>query len=532
MMSRGVTGLRSSYLIDEDLVLDELPVGTRRVIATTAWGSTTEAMMSAQGALLRELPEGTHSIRALDANDTTLAEDFTTLRRFRGEDPIMGFVTSFDASARDEVLEWLRDLRCTVVQVYDWMDSYSVPLATTANYNDPLERPINIVELRTLIASIKDLGAVAQAYAPVCAADADIADAHPEWRLFRNDGNPQSLGDLLQVMDPGSSEWQGYWIEQYSRALEALGFDGLHLDTYGYPRAALDEGGEAVDVEAGYGSFISAVRRARPDEVISFNQVNGVPRGLVPPESPSFRYVEIWPPNTLWRHLEGLLQRSAGTAAPHGDTIAIYPPVWDHANDSALRTVLVSQAVLTVLGANALIWGDRRGALCHPYYVTHHDLSAADSQVVLQWHRFGLRCRDLFKSGTDTSWYELSDENAAVSVTGVGRASPEPVGGQLFTRVRRSHGRIAVSILDLRGSREGSWSSGTGPVTPGECEVVVVVEAPGEWRAEVAVLGSNEDDFVPISTDVREMREGYGLVCLVPLVSGWSVLRLVEGEKS
>lgn len=532
MVSHAITGLRSAYLVGEAVSLHDLPVGTSRVVATSAWGALFEAVMSPHGARFGELPEGTHTFSAFDANDMTLAEDFATIRQVAGEDPIMGFVTSFDAQSRDEVLNWLRDLRCTVVQVYDWMDSYSVPLASTATYEDPLGRPIDLDELRALIVGIKGQGAVAQAYAPVCAADADVADAHPQWRLFRNDGQPQSLGDLLQVMNPGAEGWQAYWIEQYSRALDVLGFDGLHLDTYGYPRAALDAQGGAVEMADGYVSFIAAVRSARPHEVISFNQVNGVPRGLTPPVDPSFRYVEIWPPNTLWRHLEALLQRSAGPATFHGDTIAIYPPVWHLENDSALRTVLISHAVLTMLGANALVWGDRRGALCHPYYVKHHDLSGTDSQQVLEWHRFGLRCRDLFKTGVDTSWYELNDENAAVVISGKAHASPEPVGGGLFTRVRRNQHRVVVSVLDLRGSADGSWSSGTTSGEQDELEVIVVVEHPERWRAEVAVLGREDGRFIPVLTESRKMREGNGLVCRVSLVTGWSVARFVEGEES
>jgi dextranase len=532
MVSHALTGLRAGYLVGEVVSLHDLPVATSRVIAASAWGEVYEAVMSPHGAQFGDLNEGTHTFAALDANGVALAEDYATVRRVAGEDPVMGFVTSFGADSRDEVLTWLRDLRCTVVQVYDWMDSYSVPLATTRTYDDPLGRPINLDDLRALIVGIKGQGAIAQAYAPVCAADADIADANPQWRLFRNDGQPQSLGDLLQVMNPGAAGWQNYWIEQYSRALDVLGFDGLHLDTYGYPRAALDDHGDAVEMDDGYASFIAAVRSARPHEVISFNQVNGVPRDLIPPSDPSFRYVEIWPPNTLWRHLEALLQRSAGAAPFHGDTIAIYPPVWHLEGDAALYTVLTSHAVLTMLGANALVWGDRRGVLCHPYYVNHHNLNAADAERVLEWHRFGLRCRDLFKAGVDTSWYELSDENAAVIVNGRGQVSPEPVGGALFTRVRRDHHRVAVSVLDLRGSADGSWSSGTEPGEGDELEVIVVVERPERWHAEVAVLGKEGGRFVPVPTESREMREGNGLVCRVPLVTGWSVVRFVEGEES
>src|SRR6202043_3333088 len=105
-----------------------------------------------------------------------------------------------------------------------------------------------------LIRGIRDLGAVAQAYAPVIAADEVVANAHDEWRLYRTDGAPQSLGDLLQIMDPGNGEWQRHWIENYGRAVDELGFNGFHLDTYGYPRVGLTSDGESASIEQGYES--------------------------------------------------------------------------------------------------------------------------------------------------------------------------------------------------------------------------------------------------------------------------------------
>jgi dextranase len=530
MTSHPLTGLKSSYMVKERVTVDIAVEGVARVVMRDAWGVTLDATLAGGGAVFEELPEGTHVIAALDERGNELMESFTTIRRDRGEDPVMGFVTSFGAADRAEVLAWLRDLRCTVVQIYDWMDSYSIPLASEDGYQDPLGRPIRRDDLCDLIKGITELGAVAQAYAPVIAADADVADAHPEWRLFRNDGSPQSLGDLLEIMNPGAPGWQRHWIDQYSAAVTALGFTGLHLDTYGYPRAALDSNGSPVDMAPAYASFIDEVRRALPGVTMSFNQVNGVPRSLEPPSSPSFRYVEVWPPNTQWRHLDALLQRSAGSSSPHGDTVAIYPPVWANDGDDALRTAVLSQAVLTTLGANALVWGDRRGALCHPYYVNHHDLSPDHARRVLQWHLFGLRVRDLFKSGVDTSWYELSDENAALNVTDTHSVSPEPVGGSLYARVRRCVGWIVVSLMDLTGSRDGSWSSTTAAGTGRDVDVSVLVERPDHWSAEVAVLGRSEGRFTPLDITNVAMREGRGLRLRVPLVDGWSVVRLREGE--
>ena len=87
-------------------------------------------------------------------------------------------------------------------------------------------------------------------------------------------------------------------------------------------------------------------------------------------------------------------------------SIACYPPVWGTndpagpvqgaARDASLRTVLCTEAVATCLGASALFYGDVSAVLCDPYYPKHERLSAAEAATVLAWHRFALRCRDLF----------------------------------------------------------------------------------------------------------------------------------------
>ena len=223
------------------------------------------------------------------------------------------------------------------------------------------------------------------------------------------------------------------------------------------------------------------------------------------------------------------MQRSDGAHEPHGDTLAIYPPVWD-AGPGALRTVVLSEAIITSLGANALVWGDRRGALCHPYYVDHHDLSDAEAQTALSWRRFALRVRDLFKTGVDTSWYELSDENAAVQVNDVVPAGPEPLGGSLFVRVRRGPEGVVVGLLDLSGSRHGSWSEPSEAGVPRVVEVSVLVERPEKWSAQAAILGLGESRFEVIDTEIGQMREGRSVVCRLAIAEGWSVLRLREVE--
>jgi hypothetical protein len=192
----------------------------------------------------------------------------------------------------------------------------------------------------------------------------------------------------------------------------------------------------------------------------------------------------------------------------------------------------LSEAIVTTLGANTLIWGDDHGALRHPYYVDHETLDASECETVLEWHRFGLRCRDLFRECLDTSWYELTDENATVTVASEIAVSPEPRGGSLFCRVRRGADLVVVGLLDLSGSTQGEWTAGTKEGFCVAADISILVDEPSRWRADAAVLGKSAGRFEPVRAATTLMREGSGLRVSVPVASGWSVLRLTPKETS
>ena len=185
----------------------------------------------------------------------------------------------------------------------------------------PLGRPVSFDALRALASGIRGQGAVAHAYAPVYAVDLPFAADHPELLMYRNDGAPQSFFDFIQLADPLNLEWQRHFADAYGRAADAVGFNGFHIDTYGYPRQATDRNGHRIDMGAAYESFLSFFRSRRPHDLVSFNQVNGVPSAIELAPGPRFRYCEVWPPNGAWRHLEGLMDRSAGVAGHLGPSL-------------------------------------------------------------------------------------------------------------------------------------------------------------------------------------------------------------------
>jgi dextranase len=511
-----------------------LPAGTARVLARSAFGDARDALVEAGEARLPGLPPGSYAIEAQSEPGELLGEEFTTVARWPGDRTVPGFVSTFSDDAIEPVLAWLRALRCTTVQFYDWMASYADPLAAADSYTDRLGRTHSLTAIRRLTEGCRQAGAAPQAYAPVYAADPEFGRAHPDWLLYRTDGAPQRLGDLLHITNPGNASWQQHWLTGYGSAADTLGFAGFHLDTYGYPREPLDQAGRPVRMTSAYSAFLGALRTARPGAVLSFNQVNGVPADLKLAGSPGYRYVEVWPPNSSWRHLEALLARTSAPPGAGAGVLAIYPPAWSGDREQALRTVLLTEAVCTALGASLLVWGDIYGCLQHPYYPDYQPLTATEREQVLRWHRFALRCRDLFAGGTQTSWIDIGDENGAVSVRWAdsaagdldGTAVPEPAGGSVYATVVRHEACIVVGVLDLTGSPDGSWQSPTAAGCCHRATVSVLLDEPSRWTAAVAVLGENGDRFVPVTAVPRAHREGSAVTIEIPVVAGWSVVRL------
>ncbi|HWD95632.1 MAG TPA: glycoside hydrolase family 66 protein [Acidimicrobiales bacterium] len=536
--------LLSFYRVDEEIDVTALPEGTSRVIARVASGRVVHAAFD-RSAHFGRLESGTYCVQALDANGGILAEEFTTIGGHQGERPVHGFATSFEPEDVTKVLEWHRSLRSTVVQIYDWMASYTEPLGALSGWKDPSNRAVSFDALRELATGLQRLGAVAHAYAPIYAVGNAFAEEHPEMLLYQDDGVAIRFLDQIVLANPGNESWQQHFAESYGSAMDAIGFNGLHVDTYGYPRVSHDADGNAVDIRAAYESFLKHLRAARSSDLISFNQVNGVPSAAHLSHGPGFRYCEVWPPNDGWRHLESLMDRSSGRAGLTDPvtrdpllrgSIACYPPVWgidgptgpisEEARESALRTVVYTEAIVTCLGGSSLLYGDVRGALCDPYYPKHVRLDDIEAKTVLDWHRFSLRCRDLFYEGEDTSWYEIGDENGSVVISADAPVKPEPIGGSAFARVVHGEDVISVSVIDLTGSENATWSEVTLAGTLSKVTVRVLLDDPESWRADAAVLGADAGRFAPIVSSVASHRQGRAIEVDLPLIEGWSVLRL------
>ena len=159
--------------------------------ARRATGDVVEAELGV-GARFAELDSGTYVVEALDASGNLLAEELTTVGAHQGERPVHGFATSLEDEDIPGVLSWHRALRSTVVQIYDWMASYTEPLGPESGWKDPSNRPVAFEALRVLASGLHSLGAVAHAYAPVYAVGNAFAAEHPKCLCTEGIANPSA----------------------------------------------------------------------------------------------------------------------------------------------------------------------------------------------------------------------------------------------------------------------------------------------------------------------------------------------------
>ncbi|HWI52856.1 MAG TPA: glycoside hydrolase family 66 protein, partial [Symbiobacteriaceae bacterium] len=250
------------------------------------------------GEVVWTAPEaGEHSARgfyaeALDERGAVLATTAFDVARHWSVAPRYGFLCNFKpGETAAEAVAGLNRLHINAVQYYDWMYTHYQFFAETDEFTDPLGRPSSHAVVRAKIEACHRYGIACLAYGAVYGGEQPIADAHPEWLLC--DGNEQPYkfgwwGSHLQNFDHGCG-WREHLLGEFAGAIRRLDFDGMHIDSYGYPKRGvwLPEPGrkEIVDLTRALPEFVAEaalqVKRLKPDGGTSFNCVNTWPVELM-----------------------------------------------------------------------------------------------------------------------------------------------------------------------------------------------------------------------------------------------------------
>ena len=172
---------------------------------------------------------------------TTASTSFDIVSNWR-KSTRYGFLADFHTreSGDEEDVKWLNKMHLNLVQFYDWMYKHDDLVSETSVYTDLMGRELNLDVVKEKVALCHQYGMKALAYGAVYAASKSFAELHPDWALYQSNGLVYDFINIFTIMNIAEQcPWHAHIIAEYKRAVERVDFDGIHLDTYGFPKTGI-----------------------------------------------------------------------------------------------------------------------------------------------------------------------------------------------------------------------------------------------------------------------------------------------------
>ncbi len=432
-------------------------------------------------------------------------------------------------------------LHVNVVQFYDWMASHHTFLPETDEFTDPLGRRLSHEVVRRKVALAHERGMASLAYGALYGAEAEFSREHPDWLLYDGRHEPLALADIFYLQDFGPrSPWREWIVGQYEQAVDVLGFDGIHIDQYGYPKSALSRLSgrwRTFDVGAAFPGFVeeaaSRILKRRPEGGSIFNCVNAWPlEAMAPVRSDAATYIEVWEPHTRYRDLYDLVRRARLLRPDKQVILAAYllpfhPDTQRTAG--ALTAFRLASAAIGASGGFHLISGEGAALLSEAYYPRHGQLDQAEAAVVRRYADFAVRNTGLLHgpATTDIAWTHVGPTNDVIVLShpdlDAYGAGAQP--GSLWVIGRELGDVTVLQLVNLRGLTTDAWNTaqerGPSPLTSVEVRVRVVGGIDGVW------FDTPDDDVGlarPVPFDVTNTAAGRFLVFRIPRIDVWSTV--------
>lgn len=303
--------------------------------------------------------------------------------------PRYGFLSEFGVKPEEEmdaVINYLTRHHINGIQFYDWHDKHHQPLAgsaaaPSAAWKDIAGRDCRRETVTGYISRAHQRGMQAMFYNLCYGALDDAAKdgVSDLWYMYRDSLHiKKDVFDLPQppfkskiwFTDPSNSSWQQHLSVKNDDVYKAYPFDGFHIDQVGKRDGKLYQyNGKELDLAKSFQSFISAMKKARPDKKLLFNAVNQYGQeGSIAVSPVEFLYTEVWTPNDSYKDLAAIVQDNSRFSNGKATVLAAYMN-YEKASDKGYfntAAVLLTNAVIFSFGGSHLELGEHM--LCKEYF--------------------------------------------------------------------------------------------------------------------------------------------------------------------
>lgn len=440
--------------------------------------------------------------------------------------PRYGFLSDFQPN-RPNIEATFRSVskyRLNALQFYDWMYRHEQFLTAQDPYLDPLGRTLSRHTVDAMITAAHARGIAAMPYTAIYAASMAFYHQHPDWALYRSDGQPYLLGEnFLVYMDPRpGSPWSRHLLAQFDEILTHTDFDGIHLDQYGDPKDAYDAQGHYFDLAEPLAAMINLtrehVRRLRPQGAVVFNAVGNWPIETVATSGQDIVYIEVWPPYTSFDSLHTLIAQAQQLSGGKAVVLAAYIDPGHEINARLMDAVILAS------GGNHIEFGEEEGYLSDPYFPNYKTISPSLGETLRRYQEFAIRFQNVFGP---TAREATADYATCLALPSV-ETSPSLQWNKVYPLVRETDSFAAINLINLVGLSNGEWNQ---PIThPPHLladQIVVLKDIPQAVR-QVWWASPDFEDF-SLSPLAFEQADGE-IRFQIPALHYWGLI-LIEWSK-
>jgi dextranase len=453
--------------------------------------------------------------------------------------PRYGFVGTYDASKTPSQvaseLQYLNRCHINGLQFYDWQNKHHWPLGGTPEnlldeYKDIANRQVLTSVVKDYISTAHQHGMKAMfynlCYGALDDAAADGVNSH--WYLYKNSNHSEKdkldLSDSwksdIYLLDPSNADWQKYIIERNNEVYSSLDFDGFHIDQVGDRGAVYDYYGSAVNLTQGFGSFVSNIKKARPEKSLVMNAVSRFgQRNIAATGDIDFLYNEMWGTEDQFSDFYKVINENNSFSGNTKNTV--FAAYMDYNKSGAKGTfntpgVLLTDAVIFALGGAHLELGDHM--LCHEYFPNNNlEMSSELKKSIIAYYDFMTAYENLLRDGGEQTVANIVSGDASVRIN----AWPPQLHG--VTALSRQVGnRQVISLLNFSKANSLSWRDldGTQPEPTTYSNLPLRIKASGVKKVWVA----SPDYMGGAPQEINFRQDGNYVLTTAPNLKYWTMI--------
>ncbi len=443
-----------------------------------------------------------------------------------------GFLSDFhtEDGADCEDVSTLRKFHINMVQYYDWSYRHDDLVSKTDIYKDMMGREVDLRTVRNKINACRRFGIKSIGYGAVYAASKQYFEANKECALYTSAGDPLVFIDTFYIMNVAKDcKWRKHIIKEYAKAVSELGFDGIHMDTYGFPKTAYAyDKQRLIKLDEEYPSLIEDAK-ARLNEItennyLIFNNVGNWPVTSVAKAPQAAVYIEVWEPYLTYGHIKQVIKDARQSCVDKNPVIlaAYLAPFRTDWEDRAAYAAYLLTAAITVNGAYHLLLGEENGVLTQGYYVDHSLMSSSTAQKMRCYYDFIVQYMELFYDASlvDVSMTHIGWDNTEYRCFHE-QYSVDGEADKVWLTIRENENRKLISLINLSGN-DNKWNQGKDlPIMLHNLKLQVQIDklVKGIYFASP---DCNHGQPQEISYQTLHTDRGYAIVFEVPSLETWS----------